>query len=129
MSSTAENSNNPQHDFLRSIKLFSLLDDNEIAALHAVLHERRVVPDELLFCEGERGDSLYIIQSGNIEITVNDFSGEKITLTSLSRGEIFGETAVFDPGPRSATARERLQSVDLGRIRRFHQISLLSREM
>ena len=105
VSSAAENSINPHYEFLRSIKLFSLLDDHEIAALHAVLHERKVAPDELLFSEGEQGDSLYVIQSGSIEVTVNDFAGEKIILASLSRGEIFGETSVFDPGPRSATAR------------------------
>jgi uncharacterized membrane protein len=45
-----------------------------------------------------------IVKSGNIEIYVNDFEGRKIVLATLSAGEIFGETAVFDPGPRSASA-------------------------
>lgn len=111
MSSAAETSVNSSHEFLRSIKLFSLLDDAEIAALHSVLHERKIPADTVLFSEGETGDALYIIQMGQVEISVNDFTGEKITLTALTTGDIFGETAVFDPGPRTATARTTEESV------------------
>lgn len=102
----------PAHhlDFLRSVKLFSLLDDAEIAALHEVLQEKQVAADTHLFHEGERGDSLFIVQSGAVEIYVHDFAGEKIVLTSLSPGDIFGETSVFDPGPRSACARTTEES-------------------
>ncbi len=113
MSSAAEHSPNPLSDFLRSIKLFSLLDDAELAALNQAFQERVVPADNTLFSEGEKGDSLFIIRSGTVEISVNDFCGEKIELTSLTTGDIFGETAVFDPGPRSATARTTEESVIL----------------
>ena len=105
MSSAHESSPTSQNDFLRSVKLFSLLDEAELSELKKVLHERILPADTLLFREGEQGDSLFIIQTGGVEISVNDFAGEKIALASLSSSDIFGETAVFDPGPRSATAQ------------------------
>ena len=109
--STTQGTHPAHHlDFLRSVKLFSLLDDAEIAALHEVLQEKQVAADAHLFLEGERGDSLFIVQSGSVEIYVHDFAGEKIVLTSLSPGDIFGETSVFDPGPRSACARTTVES-------------------
>jgi CRP/FNR family cyclic AMP-dependent transcriptional regulator len=92
-----------QHQtFLRSIPLFSLLNESEISTLHEALKERTLPSGNHLFHEGERGDSLFIIQSGSVEIYVNDYEGEKLVLTTLTSGDIFGETAVFDPGPRSA---------------------------
>lgn len=97
-------------EFLRSVKLFSLLDDGEVAALHAVLQERTVPGGTHLFHEGESGNSLFIVKAGSVEIYVNDFEGEKLVLTSLSPGEIFGETSVFDPGPRSASAQTTEES-------------------
>jgi CRP/FNR family cyclic AMP-dependent transcriptional regulator len=97
--------------FLRSVKLFALLDEGEVAALHATLRERAIGAGTHLFHEGEQGDSLFIVQSGSIEIYANDFEGQKLVLTTLSRGDIFGETAVFDPGPRSASAETTEESV------------------
>lgn len=97
--------------FLHSVNLFSLLEESEVAALHATLRERAIAAGTHLFHEGEQGDSLFIVQSGSIEIYVNDFEGEKLVLTTLSSGEIFGETAVFDPGPRSASAGTTEESV------------------
>jgi len=107
---TAHHPTNDHLEFLRSVKLFSLLDDLEIAALHAVLEERTVPAGTYLFHEGERGDSLFIVQSGAVEIYVKDFEGEKIVLTTLSNGDIFGETSVFDPGPRTASAQTTEES-------------------
>ena len=102
---TAHHPTQEHQTFLRSIPLFSLLNESEIAALHTALQERAIPADTHLFHEGEQGDSLFIVQSGSVEIYVNDFEGEELVLTTLSSGDIFGETAVFDPGPRSASAR------------------------
>ena len=104
---TTETAPHPTHEhqtFLRSIPLFSLLDESEIAALHKALRERTFPSGATLFHEGEQGDSLFIVQSGSVEIYVNDYEGKKLILTTLASGDIFGETAVFDPGPRSASA-------------------------
>ena len=65
----------------------------------------RVYKDkEIIFSEGEAGDSMYIIQSGKVKITKKTPSGE-MTLATLGDGEIFGEMALFDLKKRSATAQ------------------------
>lgn len=98
-------SDEPLFDFLRSVKLFSLLDDSEVRSLMETLQPVAAPANTLLFEEGDPGDSLYILQSGQVEIFVNDFSGDKIPLSILSPTDLFGETSLFDPGPRSASAR------------------------
>ncbi|MEY4667933.1 MAG: hypothetical protein RL518_632 [Pseudomonadota bacterium] len=110
MSTTTDHPVSTHHEFLRSVKLFSLLDDTELLALHEGLKKRTLAADTHLFHEGEQGDSLFIVQSGSVEIYVHDFAGDKIALTTLSMGDIFGETSVFDPGPRSASARTTEES-------------------
>jgi CRP-like cAMP-binding protein len=59
--------------------------------------------DNLLFAEGESGQSLYIIQNGSVKITkiVND---QEIVLAVLNKSDIFGEMAMLDDKPRAATA-------------------------
>jgi len=59
---------------------------------------------EIIFKEGDVGDALYMIQSGKITITKKAASGE-LVIATLQSGEIFGEMALFDRLPRSATAR------------------------
>jgi len=59
---------------------------------------------ELIFKEGDEGDRMYVVQSGRVQITKNTSSGD-LTIAILGSGEIFGEMALFDRLPRSATAR------------------------
>ena len=58
---------------------------------------------ETIFNEGSTGEVMYVIQSGKVKITKKTESGE-MTIATLGEGEIFGEMAVFDRMPRSATA-------------------------
>ena len=58
---------------------------------------------ETIFKEGEKGDVMYVIQSGKVKISKNASSGD-ITMATLQSGEIFGEMALFDKLPRSASA-------------------------
>lgn len=70
---------------------------------------------ELIFKEGDEGDRMYVVQSGRVQITKNTSSGD-LTIATLGSGEIFGEMALFDRLPRSATARAldeaRILSID-----------------
>jgi CRP-like cAMP-binding protein len=70
---------------------------------------------EIIFREGDEGDVMYVIQSGKVKITKNSPSGD-ITMTTLQGGDIFGEMALFDKLPRSASASAdgdaRILSVD-----------------
>ena len=59
-------------------------------------------PGEVIFAEGDKGDKMYVIRSGEIEIE----RGGKV-VESLSSGGIFGEMALIDGSPRAATARAK----------------------
>ena len=64
----------------------------------------RIFPDgEIIFREGDEGDRMYVIQSGKVRITKKTPEGD-VTIAVLESGEIFGEMALFDRMPRSATA-------------------------
>jgi CRP-like cAMP-binding protein len=76
---------------------------------------RAYLDGEVIFREGEKGEMMYVIQSGKVRITREGPSGE-LTLGILGSGEIFGEMSLFDRLPRSATAvaegEARVLSVD-----------------
>jgi uncharacterized membrane protein len=57
-----------------------------------------------LFHAGEPGDALYIVRSGEIELYIKDTAGQKIVLNVAQEGDFFGELALLDEGPRTATA-------------------------
>ncbi len=59
--------------------------------------------DEMIFCENEPGRELYIIQSGRVKIT-KMVDGQEVMLAVLQAGDIFGEMALLDNKPRSASA-------------------------
>lgn len=59
---------------------------------------------ELALRAGDRGDSAYFILSGAVEVFI-ERAGQHVTLARLGKGEIFGEMAIIDPGPRSASVR------------------------
>ncbi|MHC4489971.1 MAG: cyclic nucleotide-binding domain-containing protein [Planctomycetota bacterium] len=71
--------------------------------------------DEIIFKEGDRGDEMFVIQSGRVKITKKTPTGD-LLIATLEPGEIFGEMALFDKLSRSATAKAdgetRVLSVD-----------------
>lgn len=76
----------------------------------------RVYSDgEVIFREGDKGEGMYVVQAGKVKITKQTTEGEVI-LGVLGDGDIFGEMALFDRQPRSATAtaagEARVLSVD-----------------
>ncbi len=58
---------------------------------------------EVIFSEGQKGDSMYVVQSGKVKITKKTASKE-VVIAEIGSGEILGEMALFDRLPRSATA-------------------------
>jgi CRP/FNR family cyclic AMP-dependent transcriptional regulator len=90
--------------FLSHIKMFELLNEGDRVALAAVVDELTVPEGHTLFQAGDPGDSLFIVRSGEIELFIKDTAGQKIVLTSAQSGDMFGELAMLDTGPRTATA-------------------------
>ncbi len=89
---------------LAEVKLFELLDENELAELASVIESRKVAREEIIFHAGDLGDVLYIVQSGEIELYIRDTAGQKIVLTVAGENDIFGELSMLDARPRSASA-------------------------
>ncbi len=89
---------------LAEIQLFELLDEDELAELAAVIDEESLSAGETLFNTGDLGESLFIVKSGEIEIFIRDTTGQKIVLKIAEKNDIFGEVAMLDNRPRSATA-------------------------
>ncbi|HET8799527.1 MAG TPA: cyclic nucleotide-binding domain-containing protein, partial [Thermoanaerobaculia bacterium] len=91
-------------ELLRSVPLFKLLGDSELADLKRVFHRGDFAAGEKLFSIGEPGDSLYIVGTGSVELFVKDNAGAKIVLMLCGPGEVFGELSLFDGGARTASA-------------------------
>ena len=90
--------------FLTNINMFELLNEDDRLALAEVVDELDVPAGRTLFQAGDPGDSLFIIKSGQIELFIKDTAGQKIVLTTAESGDMFGELAMLDSGPRTATA-------------------------
>ncbi|MCK4322795.1 cyclic nucleotide-binding domain-containing protein [candidate division WOR-3 bacterium] len=67
-------------------------------------YEKTLGAEETLFREGDEGDQMYLIKSGKIRIVKEMSKGEEKTLAVLEAGAFFGEMAVLDKRPRSASA-------------------------
>src|SRR4029453_13093309 len=90
--------------FLADIKMFELLNEDDLQELAKVIDELKVPLGHTLFQAGDPGDSLFIVQSGEIELFIKDTAGQKIVLATPSTGDMFGELAMLDYGPVTATA-------------------------
>jgi len=91
-------------NFLANIKMFELLDEDDRVALAEVVDELKVPAGHTLFQAGDPGDSLFIVREGEIELFIKDTAGQKIVLHTAEPGDMFGELAMLDTGPRTATA-------------------------
>lgn len=69
---------------------------------------------DIIFSEGEIGTEMFIIQSGTVEL-LKDIGGETRVLTTLEKGDFFGEMSVLEDLPRTASARAKTE-VELVRI-------------
>lgn len=91
--------------FLRKIPLFTRMSRKEIRQVEAIAREKEFTRGEMIFQEGEVGDSLYILVSGLIKIFRSSSGGRVKTLALLEPGDFFGEMAILDREIRSASAR------------------------
>jgi CRP-like cAMP-binding protein len=90
---------------LRRCRLFMRVDAESLALCVAGLRVRTYRKNETIFHQGDPGDSLYIVESGSVKIELPSPEGEEVAIiTTLGRAEFFGELALLDGAPHSATA-------------------------
>lgn len=111
--------------FLRQVPLFAGLEEEHIAALSAMLVERRHRKGSVIFFEGDPGDALFIVESGMVKIYRVAEDGREKTLAILRGGDIFGEMALLDEEPRSAIA-ESLEMTTLYALHRKEFLTFLT---
>jgi len=87
---------------LEAIPLFRLLNPNELQALRIITQERQFAAGQEIFREAAPGDGVYFVKSGLVEISAG--AGRPRVFSRLGPGEVFGEMAIIEHRPRSATA-------------------------
>ena len=85
--------------FLKSVDLFRALPGEELATIAEIAEEQPFAAGDQIFAEGEPGDALYLVVEGTVKV----HKGDK-ALSQLGEREVFGEMAVLDAEPRSASA-------------------------
>jgi len=81
------------------------LASEEITTLEGLLHKRRFDRGALIVRKGDSPDTIYLLLSGEVSVTVDLPSGQRKRLATLSAGMTFGELAVVDRAKRSADVR------------------------
>ena len=89
---------------LGRIPVFQDLRSSEIKALERIVHKRVYSEGELIFHENDPGAGMYIVSKGSVRIFINSTDGVETELTQLTKGDFFGEIALLDESPRSASA-------------------------
>ena len=93
--------------FLRNVYFFKNLNDEEIKKILGVCHEQKFKPQEIIFEEGSTATKFYIILEGEVEVWKDFRKSEKDLLAVHGEGHLFGEMALVDELPRSATVLAR----------------------
>ncbi|MEZ0227523.1 MAG: cyclic nucleotide-binding domain-containing protein [Planctomycetota bacterium] len=112
--------------FLKGVELFSTLQGQDVLDIALAAEEVEKVANEEIVREGELDETLYVVVSG----TVGVYRGNQM-VAQLKEGEVFGELALLDPAPRSATVRSVTEStllrvereVFLDLVRANHEIA------
>lgn len=96
---------------LQQVPFFADLNQEELRELTARLVARRFSAGQVIFHHGDPGGLLYIIRKGKIKITYSTLDGQEALLAILGTNDFFGELALLDEAPRSATA-EALETTE-----------------
>jgi len=89
---------------LARVPLFKRLEPHELENLAEEVDQVNFKAGETIFSEHDRGDSLYVLETGTVRIWVFDEDVKEVTLAELKPGDFFGELAVLDRGERSSSA-------------------------
>lgn len=102
---------------LASSRLFANCPTSDLEAIAGRLRRRRFRKGEVIFHQGDPGDSLHIVASGAVKIALPSTEGEEAIIATLRPGDFFGELALLDGGPRTATvtAKTPVLTMAIGR--------------
>ena len=99
--------------FLRTITLLSGVPEAPVQRLAAASTPRRLQKGQLLFSQGEPGDAVYVVASGNIAIVLATADGRELVINEMRTGDFFGELALFPGQTHTAGAVAQAASLVL----------------
>lgn len=91
-------------NFFRGIPVFRGMTGRQLGRVMAIMQKRKYRAGELLFAEGATGRAIFVIQSGSVELSRKTSEGKKNQLGVLGSGQVFGEMALLENRPRTASA-------------------------
>ena len=95
---------------LRRVPVFKPLTDREIERLAQKARRVEFGPHDRIVIQGERGSSLFVVESGSVEVLVREADGADMAVATLERGAVFGEAALLTGVERTATVRSTSES-------------------
>ncbi len=87
----------------KGIRIFDELDGPEMEVIRTMLRSRDYGPNEVIYKEGEEGDSLNIIEKGKVKINKMMAAGDQFCIATLKEGDIFGIMSFLDGSAHDAT--------------------------
>ena len=96
-------------DELRKIPLFADLSEEDLERLYKMAETVSIPAGELVLREGDQGDSLFVVLDGELEVTKRQGS-QDVLLALYKPGQFFGEMALLEQAPRSASVRTLQES-------------------
>ncbi len=100
-------------DYLKKVPIFADLSNGELKKLEKHMIRRKFMTNEYIFREMEPGAGMYIVMSGNVKIQIETENKQIKDLALLIEGDFFGEMALLDESPRSASALAFSDKVEL----------------
>ncbi len=105
-------------ELLAMFSFFDSLDEEDLSLISRHLHITELEPGKILFKEGDKGDCVYFVLDGELDVLKEATSGRKagldVVITTLIKGKSIGEMSVIDRTPRSATVKARTKATLVG---------------
>ena len=104
---------------LKAVELFEGATEEELDSVAAICEEKVFNKGEVVTAQGEPGDELFVVCEGFVEVLRSSSVPEQAprSVVHLGAGQIFGEMALVDRGPRSATVKAASDSTSVLVIR------------
>jgi CRP/FNR family cyclic AMP-dependent transcriptional regulator len=114
---------------LKKTDILNGLSESQLEKVAKLCREQTCNADDIIFKEDDKSSELYLIQDGLVEITLSvPEPGAEKSIVTLGNGQIFGEMALLDEGPRTASARCIAGGTRLWVARRADFISLCEKD-
>jgi len=114
-------------DILSNVPIFASLDERSRIEVARLCTSCDYKAGEILFREGDPANAMYLILDGEVVMSIATRAGQEVVLATMRRGDFFGELAMLDGSPRSATANI-MRPTKLLRLQWEDFVALLGRQ-